>query len=93
MKKLIFATLLTGLMSTSNVMAEWVDGTINAVVKYPTSTNIWVEKADSTIVKAVLSQTGDSKKEFMALALTAYSQKTNVSLYKAPAGWTGIILK
>lgn len=91
MKKLIFATLLTGLMSTSNVMAA--DTTITMLWVKDTTTIMYLANGKTCGIGTNNGMTADYAKNFLATALTAKSSGATVNVNITGANCKNIFLK
>ncbi len=96
MKKLLFSAFLIGAMS-SNLMA--IDGTVSSITaKDDGSIRVDVTDAGSHVTSKALAGTTDAIKAMLAIALTAKTTNSDVTVYGGTAGngtvgWKTIIIK
>ncbi len=86
MKKFLFITLTVGLLSTT-AFASWVEGTVLKIKNLPAGTYVTLKKADNTTSFAKITATGDARKEFIAVLLTAKAQNTPIKLFARSGAW------
>lgn len=94
MKKIFLAIVLASLVATSSFAAEfvyanWVDGKI-AHINTDSSGNfvIYMTPTDGSVEKlGVLNLTGDARKEFIAMVLTAKASDSTIKLYSEQGVW------
>ena len=87
MKKLLFVAIVSGLLSAS-ASAAWVEGKIAKITKLPAGTYITLKKADNSTAFSKLKLTGDARKEFLAVILTAKAQNANIKLFAKNGVWS-----
>ncbi len=86
MKKLLFVALISGLLSVS-ASAGWVEGKILKINKLPAGTYVTLKKVDNSTAFAKLTLTGDARKEFLAVLLTAKAQNATIKLFARNGAW------
>jgi len=86
MKKLLFIALTVGLLSTT-AFASWVEGTVLNIKNLPTGTYVTLQKVDNTTSFAKITATGDERKEFIAVLLTAKAQNAPIKLFAISGAW------
>lgn len=94
MKKLLLSIVAVGLMSTS-LMA--IEGKVNYIkVKNDGSITVEILKADTTVKENLLVGTADAVKAMLAMALTAKTTDSTVTVYSGTVdegtGWKTLIL-
>ncbi len=92
MKKMILATLATGIMSVGVFAA---DGTVNTVViKVDGVVKMELKKAiDDSLMLRTIDGTVEANKAMLATVLTAKSSGATIDAYSDGTKWTKIILK
>ena len=92
MKKMLFAALAAGVMSTT-LMAGWLDATVSEIrqdsngdiaIKATVGTNDWNKFVDPS---------SSVKKEILTIALTAKASGSPVMLDYSGGYWVGIMIK
>jgi hypothetical protein len=98
MKKRIYTIVFAAILNASSLSAAWINGTVDSVIVYPDGViKITLLKADNTKLGAVVDATlgEETKKSILAVALTAKSTVSDVSLNYAFATskWDAIEVK
>ncbi|GEM_PF-3965135 len=86
MKKVFIAAIAVGLLSTT-VFAGWVSGTVDKIQKIPAGTYVTLKQANNATAFAKITLTGDARKEFIAVLLTAKAQNATIKLYARSGEW------
>jgi len=89
MKKIILATIVASLMTTS---AMAFLGKVERIILKSDGTTKIVVKAGDSLVSRDLPTDAEIKKAMLAAAMTAYSTKSTVNVNKDATTWTELTL-